>query len=125
MPGGRPSKLTPAILAQARALALIGLTDAQMAIAWDVGESTINRWKKNDEFRESLKGGKTLADAEVGQALFQKAIGWDGQPPDTTACIFWLKNRQPRQFREKQEAIHSFDDDFMEIVKAAQHKPSK
>jgi len=125
MPGGRPSKLTPAILAQARALALIGLTDAQMAIAWDVGEATINRWKKNDEFRESLKGGKTLADAEVGQALFQKAIGWDGQPPDTTACIFWLKNRQPRQFREKQEAIHSFDDDFMEIVKAAQHKPSK
>ena len=125
MPGGRPSKLTPAILAQARALALIGLTDAQMAIAWDVGEATINRWKKNDEFRESLKGGKILADAEVGQALFQKAIGWDGGPPDTTACIFWLKNRQPRQFREKQEAIHSFDDDFMEIVKAAQHKPSK
>jgi len=24
-------------------------------------------------------------------------------PPDTTAAIFWLKNRQPAKWREKQE----------------------
>lgn len=24
-------------------------------------------------------------------------------PPDTTACIFWLKNRKPAEWREKSE----------------------
>lgn len=142
----RPSKLTPEIRKQAYELALIGLTDKEMALAWDVSESTITRWKQADEeFCTSLKGGKALADATVAMALYQRACGYshpeekvfmsEGKaitvkttkcyPPDTTACIFWLKNRQSNSWREKQEVQVSGGGELLEMIKAAQHKPSK
>lgn len=85
------------------------------------------------EFLEALKEGKLKADSEVADSLYNRALGYeymeqqahklrDGKdenggiierleiievkrvvPPDTTACIFWLKNRQKEQWREKIE----------------------
>lgn len=103
---------------------LIGATDADLAALFGVQESTINNWKrKHPPFLESLKRGKLQADAKVAECLFKRATGYDhkavkifqsdGQtleheylehyPPDTTAQIFWLKNRRPAQFRQNPE----------------------
>lgn len=119
---GRPSKFTPAILKQARFLAEKGCTDDEMAKFFEVSESTFNLWKiKHGDFSESLKEGKSFADDKVQNALFQRAIGFSHldthvsnhqgavtltpivkhYPPDTTAAIFWLKNRRPAEWREK------------------------
>jgi hypothetical protein len=120
----RPSKFNANHCQYAENLAMLGATDADLARAFDVAESTINLWKKeHPEFSESLKRGKDEADACVGQRLFQRATGYShedchvsnfqGQitvtplvkhyPPDTTAAIFWLKNRRPDLWRDKVE----------------------
>ena len=55
-------------------LARMGLTDAEMAVVFDVDERTINRWKKqHPEFCQSLKQGKLSADLQVIDAFYQKA----------------------------------------------------
>ena len=111
-------------------MAKYGLTDKQMAEALNITEQTINNWKQaHTAFFESLKSIKAQADTEVSQSLFKRATGYaynettqepteDGglmvtkvvtkqQAPDTTAQIFWLKNRQPDKWRDKQELEHS------------------
>ena len=119
---GRPTKFTPAMLKQARFLAARGATDAELADLFEVSESTLNLWKiKHGDFSESLKEGKSIADGKVQDALFQRAIGFSHPdthvshhqgavtltpivkhyPPDTTAAIFWLKNRRPAEWRDK------------------------
>lgn len=118
----RPTKYRDEFAAMALRLCRLGLTDAGMATAFDVDERTINRWKKqHPEFCQSIKKGKLSADLQVIDALYQKATGYqhpaedirviEGKlvrtpvtryyPPDTTACIFWLKNRQPEQWHDK------------------------
>jgi hypothetical protein len=131
MAGGRPSKYKAEYAEQAYKLCLLGATDKDMADFFEVDEATINRWKDaHNEFRESLKKGKMMADATVAQKLYHRAIGYEhneiitasfqGQitdtmevvkhyAPDPTAAIFWLKNRQPKQWRDKQEVEHSGD----------------
>ncbi|EAA8759577.1 terminase [Salmonella enterica] len=120
----RPTKYQAAYAEQARKLCLLGYTDAELADFFDVDEATINRWKKeHHEFCESIKKGKSVADGEVAAKLFHRATGYehpeddirtvDGKivitptikhyPPDTTAAIFWLKNRQKNKWRDKQD----------------------
>ena len=45
---------------------------------------------------------KEASDDRVERSLYQLAIGWNGQPPNTTAAIFWLKNRRPDRWRDVQ-----------------------
>ena len=122
--GGRPTKYIPAYAEQARKLALLGMTDKEMAEFFMVSESTLNNFKKvHPEFLESLKAGKEGADIEVAASLYRAAIGGgtiletreevdtDGNvitkktvkelPANVTAQIFFLKNRQPRHWRDK------------------------
>lgn len=119
--GGRPSSYRPEYAEQALKLARLGATDAQMADFFGVSEQTLNNWKRREStFFESLKAGKLLADAEVAHSLFQRATGYEHDDldlrviggklrktkirkiyaPDTTAAIFWLKNRQPEKWRD-------------------------
>lgn len=125
--GGRTSEYKPAYADQAFKIAILGATDKDLADIFDVCETTINNWKREYiEFNEALKNGKVIADARVAESLFKRAIGYEheaikimqyeGQPitvkytehypPDTTAAIFWLKNRQPKAWRDKQEIDH-------------------
>lgn len=118
----RPTDYRQEYAEQARKLCLLGFTDKQLAVFFGVNESTINRWKdKYPEFCKSIKSGKVVADAQVTESLFNRATGIevtevevrdDGKkkvkrvtkrpiPPDTTAQIFWLKNRQPELWRDK------------------------
>jgi hypothetical protein len=74
-----------------------GLTDLQISKNIGVAMSTFCEWKnKHPEFSEALKRSKEAADYEVENALFKKA-----KMGDVTAMIFWLKNRQPRKWRDK------------------------
>ena len=74
-----------------------GLTDLQIAHNIGIRPSTFYDWKnKHSEFSEALKRSKEVADYEVESALFKKA-----KMGDTTAQIFWLKNRRPEKWRDK------------------------
>lgn len=130
MPAGRPSKFKREFVDQARKLALLGATDREVAEFFEVKESTLYRWKHEyPELSEALKLGKEAADQRVEQSLYRRATGYshdsvkifqyEGQPvevpftehypPDTTAAIFWLKNRRPDLWRDRQEHHHTFD----------------
>lgn len=124
-PGGRPTRYKEEFNEQAYKLCLLGYTDADIADFFKVTETTINNWKiAHPEFFESLKQGKVFADAKVADSLYNRALGyshtdtkfatWEGKitdsieytkhyAPDPTSAIFWLKNRQPKQWRDKQE----------------------
>lgn len=122
---GRPTKFKPEFVKIAFGMALLGATDEQLAEAFDVALATIANWKKTEpDFLDALKRGKGQADAAVVRALYRRAVGFRrksekiffdpkrGQvvriecteyfPPDTTAGIYWLKNRQPDKWRENQ-----------------------
>lgn len=99
---GRPTKYDPEMCEQARKLCLLGATDKDLANFFGVDEATVNRWKlEHSEFCASIKSGKEIADAEVVQSLYDKALSGD-----TTACIFWLKNRRKSDWRDKQDHEH-------------------
>lgn len=127
MPAGRPSKYKPEHAKQAAKLCALGATDAQLADFFEVSVSTINLWKvQHVEFSESIKVPKAEADERVEQSLYRRALGYEHDevdirvidgvvvqtpirkfyPPDSTAMIFWLKNRKPSEWREKQEIEH-------------------
>lgn len=130
--GGRPSKFNAAVHIEiAEKLAKLGLTDKEMADVFGVSEQTLNTWKKrHPKFLESLNSGKAIADMQVAEKLFQRATGYEhpeddiravnGEivitptikhyPPDTTAGIFWLKNRQRTKWRDKIDHGHENPD---------------
>ena len=76
-----------------------GLTDDQIAHNLGVSRSTLAEWKKRfPDLSDALKKGKDVVDYEVENALLERAKGGD-----TTAQIFWLKNRRPGKWRDKPE----------------------
>lgn len=76
-----------------------GLTDEQITKNIGITVSTFYEWKKKyPEISESLKKGKEVVDYEVENALLSSALGGN-----TTAQIFWLKNRRPDKWRDKQK----------------------
>jgi Homeodomain-like domain len=101
-----------------------GLTDEQIAHNMGISTSTLYEWKKKySDISESLKRGKEVIDRMVENALLKSALGYDFmedgmtkdgdvvplrkvQHPNTTALIFWLKNRKPVEWRDKQEISH-------------------
>lgn len=121
--GGRPSPYDPKQLPLIQGMAYLGATDADLADALDVTISTVKLWRtKHPEFSAALKAGKDEADARVERSLYERANGYtfdsvkvfctkDGDiiehpirehvPPDVTACIFWLKNRKPAEWRDQ------------------------
>jgi hypothetical protein len=122
---GRPTDYKPEYCERAEALcAKHSLTDEDLALMFGVCVASINNWKtQHPEFLESLKKGKDTKDNAVEKSLFERATGYQQEavkifcqngmvtevpyierfPPDTTACIFWLKNRQPDKWRDKRE----------------------
>ena len=115
--------LTPEGLLKIEGWARDGLTDEQIAKNMGVSVSTLNNWKNmHPDILESLKRGKEVVDRQVENALLKRALGYeyeevkekfeDGEitertvtkkevVPDTTAQIFWLKNRKPDKWRDK------------------------
>lgn len=98
-----------------------GLIEKQIYKNMGIGKSTFYKWKnENVEFAELLKESKETADREVENALFKSATGFIGPddkyyPPNTTAQIFWLKNRKNKltaagyNYNEVQAAVNSLN----------------
>lgn len=98
-----------------------GLTDEQIANNIGISRSTLFEWRKNNQdISNALKKGKEVVDIEVENALLKRALGYNYDEityengietkrvtkqvaPDTTAQIFWLKNRKKAQWRDKIE----------------------
>ena len=108
MPGGRPSIYEEQVkdkLIIVEGWARDGLTNEQIATNIGINVKTLYEWqKKYKEFSNALKRGKEIVDREVENALFREA-----KRGNVTAIIFWLKNRKPAQWRDKQEIQHSGD----------------
>ena len=138
---GRISKYEERMVRQAGMLcAKHGYTDKQLADFFQVTERTINNWKeKFPIFFQSIKAGKKIADDLVELSLYEKAIGvvlpktkvfcQNGElithemeehyAPDTEACKWWLKNRRPGEWSDKQEQGESSEvaDAIREVAK--------
>ena len=120
---GRPSSYKPEYAKQAVKLCELGATDTDIAEFFKVDARTVYRWKHEfPEFCQSLKSGKAAADERVERSLYHKAVGYKFEavkifmpagaerpvyapytehvPPDTTAAIFWLKNRRSKDWRD-------------------------
>ena len=141
-----------------------GLTDEQIAKNIGIRRSTLSAWKvRFPDIADTLKANKEIADRQVENALFKRALGYEYKEktakvvdrdkdivhaerreyenhykldhpeaelqeikdaaakaiptresiiyqevtkqvaPDTTAQIFWLKNRKPVEWRDKKE----------------------
>lgn len=133
MAGGRPSKyysnVEPKLLLVER-WARNGLTEEQICDNLDVSVSSWQEYKKEfPELLTALKNGKEVIDTMVENALLKAAMGYEYEEeqmsgpnigtvkkyaqPNTTALIFWLKNRQPKDWRDKQELEHSGELNFV------------
>lgn len=102
-----------------------GLVDKQIAHNMGISERTLTRWKEeHPSIMSALKKGKEVVDREVENALLKRALGYTYKEvteeygevtkvvtkevqPDTTAQIFWLKNRKPDIWRDRKDLEHS------------------
>lgn len=139
MTTGRPTSYSDEYPEQARKICELGATDQEIADFFEVDVRTIYRWKHDhDDFCQALKVGKDVADERVERSLFQKAIGYEqdevkifmpanaAEPvyapfrakisPDTTAAIFWLKNRRSDVWRDKSERDVNLKGDLAELL---------
>lgn len=108
-----------------------GCTDKEIAANIDINPDTLYTWKKKFPIlADTLKKGKDVVDRQVEKSLLQRALGYSYEetskkyeggvmterkvtkkhiPPDTTAQIFWLKNRKPEQWRDKPQSESASD----------------
>ena len=111
-----------------------GLTDEQIAKNIGINRTTLYDWKKKEtNIADALKKGKEVIDFEVENALLKRALGYEYEEetyengiltkkvkkhvaPDTTAQIFWLKNRKPNNWKDRIET----DEDKEAVANASQ-----
>ncbi len=126
---GRPSKYDQSMDEQVTKLALLGMTDEEMAKFFGVTAQTFYNWQKSHiSFFEAVHAGKEIADAEVAASLYKKATGITYQverlrknkegesevvklsvyePPDTAAMKQWLGNRRRQNWSEQVNVNHT------------------
>lgn len=140
--------ITPEGLLKIEGWARDGLTDEQIAVNIGIGYSTLQTWKsKYQDIQDTLKRGKEVIDRQVENALLKRALGYEYEEvkekfecgvltertvtkkeviPDTTAQIFWLKNRKREAWTDKQsielskpidESIKEMEDYFEQLKK--------
>lgn len=122
--------LEPDNLIKIEAWARDGLTEEQIAKNIGINRKTLTQWKKlHIPICNALKRGKEVVDFEVENALYKNAMGGFVEEektyisevngvvtkrkeiykryikPDTTAQIFWLKNRKPDKWRDRPKEL--------------------
>jgi hypothetical protein len=119
---GRPTLYKPEYNGLAHNYCLLGATNAELAEFFDVAPRTIGNWIASvPEFAASVREGRAFADAKVARGLYERAVGFKHKvertvlhrgeertikntvryPPDTQACIFWLRNRRPQTWQPR------------------------
>ena len=117
---GRPTLYKPEYSELAHNYCLLGATNAELAEFFGVAPRTIGNWMASEpEFAASVHKGRAFADAKVARGLYERAVGFQHKvernvlyrgeekqitntvryPPDTQACIFWLRNRRRQTWR--------------------------
>ena len=126
---GRKSLFREEYILIAKAAARFGAIEEEIADELNIGITTLERWKKySPEFRGAIRASKAVADEKIEKALYQRAKGYsyraekvvveslgnnrgsraraveytEHMPPDTTAAIFFLRNRRPDRWRDVQ-----------------------
>lgn len=132
---GRPTKYLECYDAIARNYCEFNAaTDADLARLFGVDRSCISVWKNSHPtFMSALINGKDMADEVVVRKLYERATGYKGKGekvlndgnvveydqyviPDVTACIFWLKNRRPKEWRDVHKLDLAVDDQTAQAV---------
>ncbi|MBI1202627.1 MAG: hypothetical protein GC182_08970 [Rhodopseudomonas sp.] len=124
--GGAQTKYKPEYAKIARNLCVRGATDADLALAFGVAQSTIWAWgQANIDFAESVAAGKDQFDGQVERAFAQRAIGYEyvtekvfqyegnpvrvevleHVPADVNAGKFWLINRRKDRFKDPSRIV--------------------
>jgi len=84
----------PDTLEKIKHLAGLGLSDQAIATSLGISARTIARRKKDSViFGKAIKEGKIKAVTAVSNALFDSALGRNGEKPSVSSMIFFLKNR--------------------------------
>ena len=117
----RPTSFHPEFCEQAHNYCLLGATNDDLAEFFGVSPRTIDNWVAgHPDFEAAVKTGRIVADAKVARGLYARAVGYDrtvereivlrGElkpiastvhyPPNVQACIFWLRNRRRRMWRD-------------------------
>lgn len=113
-----------------------GLTNEQIAYNLGINDSTLYLMKKKHlDISDALKKGKEVVDILVENALLKRALGYKYEEttrevgmtqdgimgmvitkvvtkevvPDTTAQIYWLKNRKNEQWNDRKNAVENMD----------------
>jgi len=143
MAGGRPTAYTPEYAEIAHACCMMGATNATLAERFGVSRTTIDNWIATiPDFGDAVRKGREVADGAVVSALYARATGTQrtmtrvfchkGEPvtvsypvelpPDVRACIFWLRNRRPGQWRENRPFVDEADEEerWRELEEASQ-----
>lgn len=115
-----------------------GLTDFQISNNMGITAKTLYEWKKRySDISDTLKKGKEVVDIQVENALLKRALGYEYTEesieksslgtrirqtvkqvaPDTTAQIFWLKNRRPDKWRDKPREEENGSGKLEELIK--------
>jgi hypothetical protein len=139
---GRPTKYDAERCPEvALSLSRKGATNLEVAAELGINIDTLKQWRKTyPDFSAALKEGKAVSDAKVEKSLYKRANGYDIDieetteypdgsiqikrskkhiPPDTTAQIYWLKNRNPVEWRDRKEIEHTGKDGGpIRVVKA-------
>ena len=134
-PIGTPTKYRPEYCQIVKALAASGMIDREICSVLNVTQATLINWKRDHpELVQAFAEGKAIPDTKIEMSLFRRATGTEVEeiirdriynpetekqelvetrrilkqiPPDPTSMIFWLKNRKPKDWRDKQDVEHS------------------
>ena len=149
-PDGRPTDYKPEFCEQARNYCLLGATNEELGEFFGVTRRTIDNWIAHQpDFGLAVKSCRLVADSKVASGLYARAIGYERKvkrtslyrgealdfetnvyfPPDTQACIFWLRNRRRQTWRDGPHAATADDgiDDIARldsITRVALRKPA-
>lgn len=137
---GRPARFEPEMCERAHNYCLLGATNDELDGFFHVSPSTIDRWiAERADFGDSVKRGRVVADSRVARGLYDRAIGYDREveravivggelnrvastvhyPPNVQACIFWLRHRRPRTWRDAPDDPSSGNIDDIALLDAA------
>jgi hypothetical protein len=138
---GHPTLYKPEYRELSLNYCLLGATNAELADFFGVAERTDNWIANEPEFAAGVREGRAVADARVARGLYDRAVGYQHKvertvlhcgeertvtntvryPPDTHACIFWLRNRRRQTWQAKPDAgdPHDGGDDWLTELEAA------
>ena len=135
--------LKPDNLLRVQAWTRDGLTDEQVAHNMGITSVSLYAWRRKfPELAEACRKGKEVVDIEVENSLLKRCHGFVSEettyengvvtkrierqvPPDTTALIFWLKNRKPKEYRDVNRLEVSGDLNIADALKEARERAAK